>query len=98
MPTFRPDAVVDAEYLGFQDNLKKLGEVTGEDVSNWKGYLDALRTRRAYFKQNGATATDHGHLTALTADLPLARPSGSISASSPGRMSRAMSSCSRRRC
>jgi len=72
LPTFRPDAVVDAEFLGFQENLKKLGEVSGEDVSNWKGYLAALRSRRAFFKMNGGTATDHGHLTALTADLPLA--------------------------
>jgi glucuronate isomerase len=72
LPTFRPDAVVDAEFLDFQENLKKLGEVSGEDVSNWKGYLAALRLRRAYFKKNGATATDHGHLTAQTADLPLA--------------------------
>jgi len=69
LPTFRPDAVIDAEYSGFQENLKKLGEVAGEDVSNWKGYLKALRSRRVYFKKNGATATDHGHLTALTADL-----------------------------
>jgi glucuronate isomerase len=71
LPTFRPDAVVDAEYLGFQENLKRLGEVSGEDVSSWKGYLSALRKRRAFFKANGATATDHGHLTAMTADLPL---------------------------
>jgi glucuronate isomerase len=71
LPTFRPDAVVDAEYSGFQENLKKLGEVSGEDVSNYKGYLTALRKRRAFFKANGATATDHGHLTALTADLSL---------------------------
>ena len=70
LPTFRPDAVVDAEYLGFGENLKKLGEVSGEDVSSWKGYLAALRQRRAHFKANGATATDHGHLTAMTADLP----------------------------
>ncbi len=71
LPTFRPDAVVDAEYLGFKENLQKLGEVSGEDVSNWKGYLNALRSRRAFFKTMGATATDHGHLTALTADLPV---------------------------
>jgi glucuronate isomerase len=71
LPTFRPDAVVDAEYIGFQDNLKKLGEVSGEDVSNWKGYLKALRLRRAFFKANGCTATDHGHLTAQTADLSM---------------------------
>jgi glucuronate isomerase len=73
LPTFRPDGVVDAEYTGFQENLKKLGQVSGEDVSTWKGYLNALRSRRAFFKQNGATATDHGHLTAQTADLPLAQ-------------------------
>jgi glucuronate isomerase len=69
LPTFRPDAVVDAEYTGFRENLQRLGEVSGEDVSTWNGYLNALRSRRAFFKQMGATATDHGHLTANTADL-----------------------------
>ncbi len=69
LPTFRPDAVIDAEYLGFADNLNKLGEVSGEDITSYKGYLAALRSRRTFFKQMGATATDHGHLTALTADL-----------------------------
>jgi glucuronate isomerase len=69
LPTFRPDAVVDAEYAGFKENLDKLGEIAKEDTSNYKGYLNALRSRRAFFKANGATATDHGHLTALTADL-----------------------------
>lgn len=69
LPTFRPDAVVDAEFAGFRENLAKLGEVANEDVSNYKGYLNALRKRRAFFKENGATATDHGHLTARTADL-----------------------------
>jgi glucuronate isomerase len=69
LPTFRPDAVVDAEYAGFAENLLALGAVSGEDVSSWKGYLNALRSRRAFFKENGATATDHGHLTAQTADL-----------------------------
>ncbi|HZL57124.1 MAG TPA: glucuronate isomerase [Bryobacteraceae bacterium] len=69
LPTFRPDAVVDAEYAGFRQNLEKLGEVSGEDVSSYAGYLTALRKRRAYFKENGCTATDHGHLTAMTADL-----------------------------
>jgi glucuronate isomerase len=71
LPTFRPDAVIDAEYIGFHDNLAQLATVSGEDVSTWKGYLRALRQRRAYFKANGATATDHGHLTARTADLSL---------------------------
>jgi glucuronate isomerase len=72
LPTFRPDAVIDAEYAGFKENLDKLGEIAKEDTSNYKGYLNALRSRRAFFKANGATATDHGHLTALTADLSAA--------------------------
>jgi len=71
LPTFRPDAVIDADFHGFHENLQKLGQAAGEDVSSWNGYLKALRNRRAYFKQNGATATDHGHLTAQTADLSL---------------------------
>jgi glucuronate isomerase len=69
LPTFRPDAVIDVEYDGFQENLKRLGEVSGVDVSSYTGYLSALRKRRAFFKENGTTATDHGHLTAMTADL-----------------------------
>jgi len=69
LPTFRPDSVIDAEYAGFLQNIQKLGEVSGEDVGTYKGYLNALRNRRAFFKSMGATATDHGHLTAQTADL-----------------------------
>ncbi len=69
LPTFRPDAVIDAEFAGFRANLDRLGEIAGEDVSTYKGYLNALRARRAFFQKNGATATDHGHLTAMTADL-----------------------------
>ncbi len=71
LPTFRPDAVIDAEYAGFRANLDRLGEISGEDVSTWRGYLQALRIRRAFFRSLGATATDHGHLTARTADLSL---------------------------
>lgn len=71
LPTFRPDSVIDAEYAGFVGNIRKLGEITGEDVGTYKGYLNALRNRRAFFKANGATATDHGHLTAKTADLSM---------------------------
>ena len=33
--------------------------------------MQALRIRRAYFRDHGATATDHGHPTANTADLSL---------------------------
>lgn len=69
IPTFRPDGVIDAEMPEFQGNLRRLAEVTGEDVATWAGYLSALRKRRVFFKQMGATATDHGHPSAQTADL-----------------------------
>ena len=69
VPTFRPDSVIDAEYAGFLENIEKLGQITGEDIGTYKGYLNALRSRRAFFKLMGATATDHGHLSAMTADL-----------------------------
>jgi glucuronate isomerase len=69
IPTFRPDSVIDAEYAGFVQNIEKLGAITGENIGTYKGYLNALRNRREFFKSMGATATDHGHLTAMTADL-----------------------------
>ena len=72
LPTFRPDPVVDPESAGFADNIKKLCEKTGEDTSRWTGYLNALRVMRARFRELGCTATDHGHPTARTANLPTA--------------------------
>jgi glucuronate isomerase len=70
--TYRPDAVVDPEFEGFYGNVVRLGEITGCDTLRWQGYLEAHRQRRAFFKSFGATATDHGHATARTADLPRA--------------------------
>ncbi|WP_213996882.1 glucuronate isomerase [Arsukibacterium sp.] len=67
--TFRPDDVIDADRADFAGNVAKLGELTGEDTQSWQGYLAALRKRRAFFREHGATATDHGHPTANTADL-----------------------------
>ncbi|WP_260705027.1 glucuronate isomerase [Edaphobacter flagellatus] len=69
LPTFRPDAVIDAEYSGFVENIEKLGSITGENIGTFKGYLNALRKRREFFITMGATATDHGHVSAMTADL-----------------------------
>lgn len=69
IPTYRPDSVVDPETPGFAANVAQLGSLTGEDTTTWQGYLDAHRARRAVFKRHGATASDHGHASARTADL-----------------------------
>jgi glucuronate isomerase len=68
--TYRPDAVIDPEHEDFAAALEAFASLTGEDVLDWTGYLAAHRKRRADFRAAGATATDHGHPTALTANLP----------------------------
>ncbi|MGD0911426.1 MAG: glucuronate isomerase [Terracidiphilus sp.] len=69
IPAFRPDSVVDPDFPGFLVSVAKLGEQNGEDTATWDGYLAALLKARARFKTLGCTSTDHGHPTALTADL-----------------------------
>ena len=66
---YRPDPVIDAEHEDFRAALARFGELSGQDVHNWQGYLHAHRIRRAAFAAMGATSTDHGHPTAATADL-----------------------------
>ena len=70
--TYRPDAVIDPEHEDFARALVRFADLTGEDVHSWSGYLTAHRKRRADFRAAGATATDHGHPTARTANLSAA--------------------------
>ncbi|HEY4113003.1 MAG TPA: glucuronate isomerase [Rhizomicrobium sp.] len=71
IPTFRPDEVLDPDHADFFSSLEQLAILTGENVETWPGYLAALANRRAYFREHGATATDHGHATARTCCLGL---------------------------
>ncbi len=73
VPTYRPDPVVDPEAKDFSARVLHMGEITGENTESWQGYLRALADRRLYFAKLGATATDHGHPTARTCDLPRSR-------------------------
>jgi len=67
--TYRPDDVTDPEVPEFAANLDRLGEITDTDTAQWDGMIEAHRRRRAEFRRFGATATDHGAASALTADL-----------------------------
>jgi len=69
LTAFRPDPVVDPAFPGFVQNLAALGRLADADVATYAGYLEALRRRRAFFRSVGCTSTDHGHPSALTADL-----------------------------
>ena len=96
---YRPDAVVDPDFEGFAANLDRLGEITGCDTGTWPGYLDAHRKRRAYFKEFGATSTDHGHPTAETANLSGRRGGSAVRpCRGAARPTSATEGCSARRC
>ncbi|MDC7676588.1 glucuronate isomerase [Asticcacaulis machinosus] len=67
---YRPDPVMDPEHVGFAENLARFGQLAGEDITTYAGYLKAHQNRRAFFREAGATSTDHGHIRATTANLP----------------------------
>ena len=69
IPTFRPDAVLDPAFPDWRTDVDKLGAITGHDTGTYDGFLAALRTRRAYFRDRGATATDHAIEEPVTAWL-----------------------------
>ncbi len=67
--TYRPDDVINPFSPKFVENLGVFQALTGENTFTWQGYLNAHRKRRLDFAAMGATATDHGHPTAHTANL-----------------------------
>ncbi|TMQ23722.1 MAG: glucuronate isomerase [Deltaproteobacteria bacterium] len=89
VPTYRPDPVVDPELPEFADNVAQLGALTGEDPASWPGYLRAHATRRRFFAERGATATDHGHPSAATFDLPPAECQALLTGALAGRLTAA---------
>jgi glucuronate isomerase len=72
-PTFRPDAVVNLSVPNWKQNIEKLSAVSGINVANYASYIRALEQRREFFKQMGATATDHGVLIPTTAELTISQ-------------------------
>jgi glucuronate isomerase len=65
-PTFRPDAVTNLDTPGWRTHMQALGQAAGVEVSSYRAFIQALESRRAYFKALGATATDHAAVTAHT--------------------------------
>lgn len=69
LPTFRPDAYTKMYKPEFADNVAKLIEVAGDGQTGYQGYLAAMRNRRQYFLDHGATSSDHGTHDAATTPL-----------------------------
>ena len=70
IPTFRPDALIDPLHPEFRESVAKLADQTGKDTKQYVGYLEALASRREYFREMGATATDHAIDVLQTGILP----------------------------
>lgn len=75
VPTFRADAVFDPSRSDWRHVVASIGEAAGIDTGTHDGLLAALRARRQYFVQHGATATDTGVLDAGSAPLSAAERS-----------------------
>lgn len=69
VPTFRPDGVVSIDNPDWRRNIVTLGEVVGFEIGSVKRLIEALELRRVYFKEMGATATDHAALTPYTEEV-----------------------------
>lgn len=69
VPCFRPDGVVNMDIPGWRQNIDALSAVSGIEVNSYAAYIRALQQRRTFFKEMGATATDHALLTAESEKL-----------------------------
>jgi glucuronate isomerase len=69
IPCFRPDGVTDLSNKNWKANIQLLGETVGEEIGSFSQYINALEKRRKYFKEKGATSTDHGVFSPYTHEL-----------------------------
>jgi glucuronate isomerase len=60
IPTLRADRYMDPSHPNWADALTDLAEASNIDCGTYAGLLDALRDRRRFFLDNGATSTDSG--------------------------------------
>lgn len=56
-------------YYLFRGTPVRTWHPNWENTKSFKGYLRALRSRRAFFKEMGATASDHSAQVATTVAL-----------------------------
>ncbi len=69
IPTFRPDAVLQVASPGWRREVERLAEADGRRIESCEALVAALESRRRFFREHGATATDHGTRTPHTERL-----------------------------
>jgi glucuronate isomerase len=68
-PTFRPDATMNLLSPGWKREIQRLAEASGREIVSFRSLLEALEARRQFFREMGATSTDHAPLTPFTVEL-----------------------------
>jgi glucuronate isomerase len=88
-PTFRPDAVVALDAVGWREALSELETVADREVGDYATFVTVLAERRAAFKAVGGTATDHAATSADTLRLAGREASALFAAALAGECSHA---------
>lgn len=60
LPAWRPDMAMCPEKEGFAEYIRKLADVSGIEITDYKTLKEALIKRLDYFVENGCRITDHG--------------------------------------
>jgi glucuronate isomerase len=68
IPTFRPDVYLDPRTAGWAANVSRLTSLVGTSLT-YQGFIEALESRRAFFRLNGAVSADHGVFEPYTISL-----------------------------
>jgi glucuronate isomerase len=69
VPAFRPDALFRITRPGWRGEVGKLARAAGLPVNRFPDFIDALEARRAFFREMGATSTDHAVVEPFTERL-----------------------------
>jgi glucuronate isomerase len=72
LPTFRADTIVNIDAAAWTGEVEKLGAASHIQIGSYAQFIQAVESRRAWFVENGATATDLAVVEATTADVPAA--------------------------
>lgn len=62
VPSFRPDAVMQIAEADWPERIEALGTAAQRPVESYQDFIEALALRRSFFKEMGATSTDHAVL------------------------------------
>ena len=69
VPCFRPDAAFRIASPRWNDERENLEQISGIEIRDYASFIAALEDRRTFFREMGATSTDHGVVEPCTARL-----------------------------